>query len=111
MKQKCVIELDYNELDRLIEEHFNLRPGSYVSVAYNEWNNYSNYSFDVKAKPLNMEELANMMQAVEKTYESTKGYGGNTFRQPAGISTDALLDHICANGKLVAGEYLVTVFW
>ena len=111
MKQKCVIELDYNELDRLIEGYFNLRPGSYYSVAYNEWNNYSNYTFDVEAKPLNDEELTSVLKAAEKTGEPTEGYGGNTFRHPDGLSTADLLNHICAKGKLVAGEYLVTVFW
>lgn len=111
MKKVTKIELDYSELDSLIEREFNMRQGSYESVAQNEWNNYSCYEFDVKAVEISAEHLAEVERAAAETNTPEAAKKWKLFRVDNYTGTDDLLNHLCAQGKIEAGEYLVTVYW
>lgn len=120
MKIVTKIEMDYNELDQLIENEFGMQPGTYESVAQNEWNNYSSYTFTVEPKELSVENISAMTQAAVATKFKPEGlselesryYRHPTFRCPNyDCCTRDLLNHLCATGVITAGDYLIEVSW
>jgi hypothetical protein len=110
MKKKVVISLDYDELDSLIEDGFGMRQGSYEVVAQDELNNYTSKEYRVKPKALNDEDLLEVAAAAAETLEPSERYGGNIFNVRF-IGTPQLLDHLCAIGKIEAGDYVMRVSW
>lgn len=110
MEKKVVISLDYDELDKIIEEGFGMRRGSYEVVAQDELNNYSSKEYHVESKALDADELQDVLKAVIKTHEPTERYSGNTFNVRF-VGTPQLLDHLCSEGKIDAGHYVMKVFW
>jgi len=96
-KRKSVLEVSYNDIDAEITD-FLLSKGftkkdmtcerrGYEICAENEWCNDSEHSFDVEPEPL----------ADQTTLKH--------------VSTNEILNWMCAEGKLEAGEYLVDVCW
>lgn len=95
--QKTVIKVDYHDLDTAItsflkekgysEKNFNKH--GYECVAENEWCNYQSHCFTVAPNMPTPEELEDL----------------------GGLGTGELLDYMCAEGKIEAGEYLIEVFW
>lgn len=95
--KKTIIEINYNDLDTAItsflkekgysEKNFNKY--GYECIAENEWCNYQSHSFDVAPNMPTPEELEDL----------------------GSLSTGELLDFMCAEGKIEAGEYLVEISW
>jgi hypothetical protein len=90
IEEKSVREVDYHDLDKFISDEFGIQ---YECVPYEEWNNYSSHSIDVKPKPLGDHEKAKISRG--------------DFR----YLTGDLLNELCHQGKLEAGEYLINIFW
>lgn len=92
-----VTKVDYNDLDAAITSFLKEKEYSgawsgrhgYSCVAQNEWCNYQSHSFTVAPKKPTSEDLEDL----------------------GGLSTGELLDYMCAEGKVEAGEYLVEIFW
>lgn len=92
-----VTKIDYYDLDECItsflkekgysEKNFNKY--GYQCIAENEWCNYQSHSFTVKPKMPTSADLEDL----------------------GGLSTGELLDYMCAEGNVEAGEYLVEIFW
>lgn len=92
MQTKTVINMEYDELDALINEHIPSANGEYEFIAYQEANNGSLYSFDVDSRVAPSDR-----EKIEK---------GDLMWQAGG-----LLDMLCEKGVIPAGEYIVEVFW
>lgn len=94
--KKSVIEVDYNDFDRFVNEIY-FKPNEYEFVADHEANNYSSYIFRVNGKisedPWTQEEIKSIRS-------------GKPTR-----NTGLLLNLLCADGHIEAGEYLINVFW
>ena len=95
--KKTVTELEYYQVDTAITD-FLLSKGfskkdmtcsreGYVICAENEWSNDSEHSFDVEPEVLED--------------QTTLKY----------VSTNEILNWMCAEGKIEAGEYLINVCW
>lgn len=96
MKVKQVIEIDYNELEDIVNKHFDIT--SYEFVAVQECGNYSSYSFNMpKAEPLDKWGLA--------AIELLKQDGSPTYYN------HAIMQQLVNDGVLAPGEYLVKVSW
>jgi len=104
MKVKQVIEIDYNELEDIVNKHYGLRAkdpygnGLYSFVATEECGNDSDHSFSVpKAEPLDEYD--------QKKIKRLRGTGHSRY------SNYAILQDLVNNGVLAPGEYLVKVCW
>lgn len=92
-----ITKVDYNNLDAAITSFLKEKGYSgalfsrrgYCCVSENEWCNYQSYSFTVAPNMPTPEELEDL----------------------GGLGTGELLDYMCAEGKVEAGEYLVEIFW
>lgn len=93
-KQESVFTVDYNDFDKTVQQHFG-RP-EYECVAYQEWNNYSCYDFDVDGKfyDWDLPELAEWV---------TTGKGGPGVR--------VLLNKLYVDGVIQKGKYIIQVSW
>lgn len=95
MITKTVTATDYNELERLLVEHF---PGVQPDlIAREEWGNYQEHSFTVTGK-LDQYDSETLAKYIAGTWTR---YG----------TTQVLLDALCLKGALPAGEYLLDVSW
>lgn len=90
MNKKTIIEMDYKELDELISKEFGI---DYECVAYEEWSNGESHEFAVE--PNTLDEYNSNNLKTGKLHYLTSG----------------LLDELCFQGKLEAGDYLISVSW
>lgn len=91
--QKCdVVDVDNAITSFLKEKGFsskNFDKYGYEAIAENEWSNYQEHSFSVEPTAPDASGLADIGR----------------------LSTGKLLNWMCADGKLPAGDYLVEVYW
>lgn len=94
MKTKLVVECDYNEIEALAEKHYGAK--GYSFVATQECGNDSSHSFSVTNKLDNWEkkEAEKIRQGKIPTYHNS-----------------TLLNCLCADGFIEAGDYVVKVCW
>lgn len=99
MKVKTVIEMDYSELEDIVNKHYKLKGESkYSFVATAECGNDSDHSFNVpRTKPLDKWAQKNIQELKEGRY-------------PSYCNHDILQD-LVNNGVLAPGEYLIRVSW
>ena len=98
IKFKAIAEIGSSDLDRLINEYFGAsnRDG-YESVAYNEWANDSQYSFNVEKEELDEWD--------SRSLEAAKiGKWGSVDLRP-------ILIHLCNEGLIPECEFVVKVSW
>lgn len=98
---KAIVEIDYNDLDLLITEHFtgHVPPmpkgiSMYESVAYEKWSNDSYYSFDVEKQPAHATCIENAKK-------------GKWLH----FGTSELLNQMCYDGIIPECELIVHVSW
>lgn len=92
-KKKTVIEVSYSDLEKLVKKHYPEQykhMGGYSFAAVEECGNDTSHGFDVDGKldDWDLEKFA-------------KGEASNI----------ALLNKLCADGLIEAGEYLIEVCW
>lgn len=100
-KFKAIVEIDYNDLDLLITEHFTghvppMPKGikMYECACYEEWCNDSHHSFDVKKRPGDAADIEN----------AKKGKWSH-------FVINELLNQMCYDGIIPECELLVHVSW
>lgn len=96
-KPKTFIEVDYNDIDDLINRHFPGMNGSYEIVAYEEWANDEDHDFHIDGK---LSDYDRWM--IHKMIDSGKW---NHY------STHIILNYLCANGVIEPANYLISVCW
>lgn len=95
--EEVVINIDYYDIDEMVTEFLrekgfhnqNFDKHGYECVAYEEWSNYEEHSFDVVADTTDILELGDRLH----------------------YKLGDILNWMCAEGKLRAGTYLIKVFW
>ncbi len=95
--RKVVIEVDYNDLDEAVTTFLKLKNFSdrnfdkhgYECIAVNEWSNYQSHTFTVSPNIPDDDEKNDI----------------------GGMGTGEILDWMCAENLVEAGEYLVNVCW
>lgn len=108
MKEVTYIVIDYDELDYLINKHFDpVGHGQreYECVPENEWNNDSSYT--VGAGP-------HVWVVDEEDEEIEKWLNGtllNYYKNPRPPSLDTIMNRMARDGVLEPGDYLVSVCW
>lgn len=95
MKIKTYTQMDYDELDKMVQEHIGVK---YESVAENEWNNDSSYTFSVKREPLDKWD--------KKTLEVFRA--GN---REGNLWAHIVLQELVNLNILPEGDFLVEVSW
>ena len=93
-KKKSVIEIDYNEVDRLAQETYGHNP---EIVASEEWNNDEEHSIEVDGE-LDKWDLEALTKFIKTGHASF------------GIAR-ILLNDLARQNLIEKGEYLVTVSW
>lgn len=93
-KKKTVVEVDYDELESLIECVYGREVELVVSE---EWGNYEAHTFSADGKLDKYEEAA-LLKFQEEGYASF------------GI-TRVLLNDLVRKGEIEASEYVVSIFW
>ena len=102
---KPIVEIGYDDLDRIITEHFTGKSPPYVYpyeqgfkphdiVCLNEWGNDEQHSFDVKKEPADADVIADAKQC----------------KWPAWY-TGELLNQMCCDGIIPECELIVSVCW
>lgn len=90
MEKVLYIEMDYDELDKLISDAYGI---NYEFVAFEEAHNDSSHTFLVEAESLD-------------EYNQSK-LNGKDFH----FMARSLLCDLCHQGKIEAGNYLINVCW
>ena len=104
-KFKAIVEIDYDDLDKIITEHFTGKTPSYAYpheegfephdiVCLNEWGNDEQHSFDVEKKPGDAEDIENAKKCKWPTW-----------------GTGELLNQMCYDGIIPECELIVSVCW
>jgi hypothetical protein len=91
MKTKLVVECDYSEIEALAEKHYGAKGYSFVAVQ--ECGNDSSHSFRVSNK-MGKKEAEQIRKGKIPNY-----HNGD------------LLNCLCADGFIEAGDYVVKVCW
>lgn len=102
MKVKTVIEIDYDELEGIVNRHYGIQDKQggegYSFVATQECGNDCSFTFHVpSAKPLDKWE----QEDIQKLRET----GHSPWRN------SVIIQDLVNNGVLAPGEYLVKVSW
>lgn len=103
MKKKTVIEIDMQELRKLIRDTFKGKAkklGDFNFVAIEEWNNDEQHSFNIDASERDEWEENNFQGFLS----------GDWSRQKPGI-TLILLNELAARKVIPEGEYLLNISW
>lgn len=103
-EKKTVIEINYNDLDKAITEFLkskgysrkNFDKYGYECVAENEWGNYQAHTFTIGKYDWAIPD------------EDDRN---NMLKGEHVLSTDEILEWMCAEKLIEPGEYLVEVFW
>jgi hypothetical protein len=96
-KMTAYKEVNYWELAKFINEEFPVFNGKYELLYIEEWSNDSYHVFNITGK---LSE--HRQKAVDESLKTGKvdSYG-----------TQDLLDHLCKEGRLEKGSYLIRVSW
>jgi hypothetical protein len=97
MQKKTVIEMEYGELEKLIEKTYGFE--EYSIPAEEEKGNECSLTFNlVKDEEINEWDKADL--------EKMK-----TTKKPMQYRTHLLMQDMCNNGVLEPGDYVVKIFW
>lgn len=91
-EKKVMISCDWHEIERFIQEEFNLP--NYEIVAEEELSNDMTWTANVEAEEMDAKELVKVLRT------------GNAQWQ-----TRSLMNQLCYEGKIEAGEYAVRISW
>jgi len=98
---KPIVEIDYDDLDQIITEHFTGKTLPYEKgfkphdiVCLNEWGNDEQHSFDVAKKPADVEVIADAKQCNWPRW-----------------NTGELINQMCCDGVIPEWELIVTICW
>ena len=89
------IEVDYNDLQDLIQKHYH-KP-NYGIVPYQEWNNNSDYPIEVKKQEMSKYDLEDLEQ-----FKSDKQLHWKIY---------VIMNDLCNNNIIDEGNYLISVCW
>lgn len=94
MKKTTVIKCDYREIENLLKEHYGIT--HYEIVAAEEVSNGSNLDITVDGKldDYDLKGVAEVLSGKFKHY-----------------FTGQMMNKLCADGYLEAGEYIVEIYW
>lgn len=95
MKKSEYIEMEYSELESLIQKEFNL-PYDFNLPCDLETSNDTTHTFTAERKPLETYESSNFEAALKKE----KSFMTGTF-----------INELCNRGKLEPGKYLINICW
>ncbi len=95
MQKKTYIEMEYHELDELIQRTFGHR---YEVVAFEEWNNDSSHSWTFKVEKLSEYD----QKTLDEFIISGKIKNWRTY---------VLVQHMVNTGVLEPGNYLIEISW
>ena len=102
LKQVTHWQLDYNDVNALILEHFSpFVPDDYNCVAEQEWSNDTCQEFDLSLQ----EYLPSEIENIEQLVAGTMPYDHYDH------DTCMLLHELVRRGVLPEGKYLITVCW
>lgn len=91
--KKTVLQVDYKDLDSAIIEFLKSKgyPSkyNYSCIGENGWNNYESHIFIID------EPSGEKFEVEDFEY----------------LSTDQIMDWMCADGLIEPGEYLIEIFW
>jgi hypothetical protein len=102
---KPIVEIDYDDLDQIITEHFTGKSIPYAYpyekgfephdiVCLNEWGNDEQHSFDVAKEPADPKTIANAMKCKWPEFY-----------------TGQLLNQMCCDGVIPECELIVNICW
>jgi len=94
-EKKTVIEVDSNDVDILVNRVYPFLKG-YEFIPAQEANNYSSYTFRVRAdiKPRDLDEWEKLKVGMSWVYQN-----------------HLIFDMLCKDGHIEPGEYVVKVSW
>lgn len=94
---KTFIVVDYNDLNEFIQEHTPF--SNYDCVESEEWGNYSKHSFSIDGKL--------------SDYEKRQWNSLHDVKRPRSWDhmLRVILNALCEQGIIPAGEYLISVSW
>jgi hypothetical protein len=95
--RKVVVEVDYNDVDDLVNRHFPNMRNPYECVAYEEWGNDQDHSMDIDGK-LDSDDIKDIHEMMNRG--KWKHW-----------RTRALLNYLCSLGVIEPAEYLISVSW
>jgi len=92
---KTIIEVDYHDVDKAVNEFFKLKgiEGKCECVPDNEWSNDSSHSFNI-APELPSKDDEERIRSCHLSWR-----------------IGAILDWMCAEGHIDAGEYIIDICW
>lgn len=91
-EKKVMIGCEYDELERFIRDEFNIP--NYDFIADEELSNDMTWTANIEPKEMDAKELLDVIR------------NGNT-----GFKTSDLMNQLCFEGRLEAGEYAVDICW
>ena len=91
-EKKVMITCEYDELERFIKEEFNLP--NYDIIADEELINDIIWTTNVESIEMDAKELINIIRKGNTSYK-----------------TRSLMNQLCFEGKIEAGEYAVDICW
>lgn len=115
-EQKTYYVLDYNELDKIINDFFFGGENLYRSIADNEWNNDSTYTFNnIKASDWYGINIYDTPEG-KKKYPIISEWDKKDFeeflkKESMGIGLYVLLTNLVFNEIIPEGNYLIEVCW
>jgi hypothetical protein len=95
--RKVVVKVDVRDVDDAITKFLkskgygdkNFVKYGYECIAVNEWSNYQSHTFNVEPEMPDDEDK----------------------NDPKNLGTGEILNWMCAEGRVEAGEYLIDIFW
>lgn len=96
---KTVYEVDYQDLERYIEECYGFTAGRVELPVIEEWGNYADHTFFVEKGE------------IEKSWEMEKLEKFKRNPSSTNFILRTILKDLCNQDKLPQGDYLVKVFW
>jgi hypothetical protein len=91
-EKKVMITCDYNDFNNFMQEEFNIP--NYEIIAEEELHNDMTWTATVESNEMDAKELLKIIRT------------GNAM-----WSTRKMLDHLCFEGKLEAGDYGIEICW
>lgn len=101
-RQKSYFELEYHDIDKMVNEYFNIQSNEYECIAYEELNNYSMKRYIV------YEELEDIMLEFEmpKIAQALLSRRANDLPH-----LGAILNYMCYKCEIPPGDYLINISW
>lgn len=92
MIKEIVIKCNYNEIEHLLEQHYGIT--HYEILAAEECVNGTNLDYDIDGKDYDEDDVAEILAGKFKHW-----------------CTSDLMNKLCADGYLEAGNYIVSCSW